>query len=67
MKKLDVFGKVKGVKFDKGTAFMITSLLLSAGAAVLSGMKQEVDVKKEYGAVIDKVVEEKVKNALKSK
>ena len=67
MKKLDILGKVKGVKFDKRTAFMIGSLFLSAGAAVRSGMKQEVDVKKEYDAVLDKVVEEKVKKVLKTK
>lgn len=67
MKKLDIVGKMKGVKFDKGTAYTIGALLLSAGAAVLSGMKQQTDVKKEYDAVIDRIVDEKVTKALKNK
>lgn len=67
MKKIDILGKAKGVKFDRGTAYTVASLLFSAAAAVLSGMNKRFEVKKEYDAVLDKIVENKVEKALKNR
>lgn len=67
MKKIDILEKVKGIKIDKGTALTIGSIALSIGATILSGMNKKFEVKQEYDAVLDKIVKDKVKDALKNR